>query len=185
MGPQALRVPFDTVAAMPGKWPLAFPLGVVLLFLLTTVGVALIVTDAGRYIPSPLPVPVAFDRIASGDGSGVGTKGYRIVESAAEWDRLVAASPGLVQAGAPSRLDPRGRQVLAVFEGQEPSSGYSVRVTSVTKVGTEILVRLRETSPGVGCIVSQSPTQPFDVVSVPKVDGTFVFLTQHSTHTCS
>ncbi len=169
---------------MVRKWPVAVPLGVVLLLLITTVGVVVVITDIGRYIPSPLPLPVSFERVASGDHSGVASEGYRLVRSATEWDEFVASYPGVLPDGAPAHIDPGGRLILVVFQGEEPSAGHSIRVTSITRAGTEILVRLRETAPGAGCDPTPGPTQPFDVILMPRVEGDLVLLTQRAVEPC-
>jgi hypothetical protein len=65
--------------------------------------------------------------------------------------------------------------VLAVFSGQKRSGGYSVKITKVTQLGSELIVSYQETVPPANNLVSQSLTSPSHLVKVrlSKLNGDF------------
>lgn len=64
-----------------------------------------------------------------------------------------------------------GRVMVAVFQGQQTTGGYSVRVTGIERRGDQLLVRATFTSPGPGAIVTQVLTSPAHVVSIAAADA--------------
>lgn len=61
--------------------------------------------------------------------------------------------------------------VMGVFAGQKPSGGYSVAVASVTDAGNTRTVAITLTSPGEGCMVTESLTNPYQIIAVPLSDA--------------
>lgn len=59
-----------------------------------------------------------------------------------------------------------GRVMIAVFQGQQSTGGYSVHITAVERSGDELVVRARFTRPAPGAIVTQVLTAPAHVVSI-------------------
>jgi hypothetical protein len=59
-------------------------------------------------------------------------------------------------------------EVLAVFDGSHSTQGYSIQVTSVTDANGERMVVVTHSKPADGCTPSVSPTNPFELVQVPK-----------------
>jgi hypothetical protein len=56
--------------------------------------------------------------------------------------------------------------VIGVAGGQRSTGGYSIAVEQVVRAGTSATVRVVETTPGPGCMMTQALTQPVDVVVV-------------------
>jgi hypothetical protein len=122
------------------------------------------VGSGGSVSPSPTTRSVAFVEVAATsqarDDSGpdlvVGT-------TDAARARIAALVPG---ASVPS-----GRVMVAAFQGQRTTGGYSVKITSVERRGDQLLVRATFTSPGPGGIVTQVLTSPAHVVSIAAADA--------------
>lgn len=69
-------------------------------------------------------------------------------------------------------VDFEAHDVLAVFEGERPSSGYDITVVAVENApdGTLKVTVLHE-EPGNTCMTSSVITSPFELVVVPKSDS--------------
>jgi hypothetical protein len=66
---------------------------------------------------------------------------------------------------------PEGRIAIAVFQGEQRTGGYSVRVDKVTRrTATTLEVRAVFTAPAADAIVTQVLTSPAHIVSVASAD---------------
>lgn len=63
-----------------------------------------------------------------------------------------------------------GATLLAVFEGQERTGGFSIEVTSIARDGDRLVVRARFVEPPPAAIVTEVITSPAHVVAVASVD---------------
>jgi len=63
------------------------------------------------------------------------------------------------------------RVMVAVFQGQQSTGGYSVHITAVERRGDQLVVRAAFASPGPGAIVTQVLTAPAHVVSIAAADA--------------
>jgi hypothetical protein len=64
--------------------------------------------------------------------------------------------------------------VIAVVLGSRPTGGYSIRIVEVLPPGAPgapIIVRVEESSPPPGVIVTQAFTSAFHFVTIPRWDG--------------
>lgn len=73
------------------------------------------------------------------------------------------------QTGPRPSIDFEHEGVIAVFMGQQPTGGHSIRVDRVMHGDDELMVEVVLQSPGEGCITTQALTQPYQMVSVPQV----------------
>jgi PrcB C-terminal len=64
-------------------------------------------------------------------------------------------------------VDLATRQLLLVSPGPRSSTGYAVRILSVTERGSEITVNVRERSPTLADHVQARVTHPFRLLSLP------------------
>jgi hypothetical protein len=71
----------------------------------------------------------------------------------------------------PNATAPSGRVLVAVFQGQQNTGGYSVRITAIERSGDQLTVRATFGVPGPGAIVTQVLTSPAHVVSISSVDA--------------
>jgi hypothetical protein len=66
------------------------------------------------------------------------------------------------------------RVLVAVFQGQQSTGGYSVHITAIERSGDQLVVRATFGVPGPGAIVTQVLTSPAHVVSIAAADATGV-----------
>ena len=74
----------------------------------------------------------------------------------------------------PNATTPSGRVLVAVFQGQQNSGGYSVQITAIERNGDQLVVRATFVVPGPGSMVTQVLTSPAHVVSIAAADATGV-----------
>lgn len=65
---------------------------------------------------------------------------------------------------------------VAVFLGERLTGGFQLRVTNVTETDGVLTVEGVETIPNLRCAVTQSLTQPFDIISVPRQGGSVLLV---------
>jgi PrcB C-terminal len=75
---------------------------------------------------------------------------------------------------AQAPVDFSRRQLLLVSTGPRSSTGYAVRILSVTERGNEIMVKVRERSPTLTEHVQARVTHPFRLLSLPAGKDVFV-----------
>ena len=82
-----------------------------------------------------------------------------------------AAKTELAALATTDKPVPEGRIAFAVFQGQQRTGGYSVRVDKVTRrTATTLEVRAVFTAPGPDALVIQVLTSPVHIVSVASAD---------------
>ncbi|HEX8852368.1 MAG TPA: DUF885 family protein, partial [Pyrinomonadaceae bacterium] len=130
--------------------------------------------DTGAATPTRAPVstpveearPVEFSVLATGTTSGYeGGRAVELVTSESEWRRVW----GIIGAGRPAPdVSFNTRAVVVVFQGQQPTGGYSVEVTGIRRDGTVLAVSINERRPASEDITTQVITSPFVAVSIPR-----------------
>ncbi len=75
------------------------------------------------------------------------------------------------------------RTVLSV-DRWEPTAGYAVNITQVTKTGSSIEVNVVVTEPGPSCAVAEVISDPSHIADIPRVAGHVLFTFQTSFHNC-
>lgn len=69
---------------------------------------------------------------------------------------------------APPRIDFRTREAILITTGPRSSTGYSLRVESVTAKGGSIDVLVRERTPRIGERVAPRLTYPLLLITLPR-----------------
>jgi len=82
------------------------------------------------------------------------------------------ASRATIERLVPSATVSAGRVMVAVFQGEQRTGGYAIRVSAIERRGDQILVRATFSAPGPGAIVTQALTSPAHVVSIAAADAT-------------
>ena len=100
------------------------------------------------------------------DATGTARKNYRI-SNAEQLEEVWSMAHGQTVDALP-QVDFDTEEVLAVFDGQHPSGGYSVAVSGVSDEGGKRKIVITHKSPGPGCVTTQAITYPFQIVLVPK-----------------
>jgi hypothetical protein len=93
---------------------------------------------------------------------------YAVTDSAA-WNRLWGS---LVYEGGPPapEVDFSRHSVIAVFQGDQRSSGFDITITKIVKRDGRVLVHVKEVIPEDACKVLMVITQPFHIVLTKKID---------------
>jgi hypothetical protein len=92
--------------------------------------------------------------------------GTEVVQSAEAWATLWSAHNG--SSDEQPEVDFSRQSVLAVFAGEKPTGGYSIRITGVQQQGRSLVVSYSETSPGPDAMVTQVITAPAHLVRIDK-----------------
>jgi hypothetical protein len=74
----------------------------------------------------------------------------------------------------PNTTTPSGRVLVAVFQGQQNTGGYSIAITAIERNGDQLVVRATFGVPDPGAMVTQVLTSPAHVVSIAAADATGV-----------
>lgn len=120
-----------------------------------------------------LAVNMPMTTVARGSASGQQTARQVVVRTAAEWEALWKThAPGQ----RPPAVDFSGRMVLGVFLGSQPSAGIDVEIVEVRPEGEGVVVEYVRRAPSPGMMAAQILTEPFHLVSVPKLEGPVRFV---------
>ena len=117
--------------------------------------------------PSPFTRSVTFAEVAATSQAGDDSGEMLIV---ATTDAARAMIAGLV----PNAIAPPGRVLVAVFQGQQNTGGYSVQITAIERNGDQLVVRATFGVPASDAMVTQVLTSPAHIVSIASADATGV-----------
>ena len=95
-----------------------------------------------------------------------GARKVELITDEADW-RRVWALLGTTDRPAPE-VNFATRAVLVVFQGRQPTGGYSIEVAEIRRVGTVLAVKVNKRGPAFGDVTTQVITSPFVAVSVPR-----------------
>ena len=127
------------------------------------------------------PSASSFTTLVQGTNGGAQVETESVVidnatDFAALWDELTTED-------LPS-VDFTTDMVIAVIMGNQSSGGYSVAITAVDEADGVLTVSVTETSPGPGCMVTDSITNPYHVVSVAKTTAPVSFAVSEEAVSC-
>lgn len=128
-----------------------------------------------------------FDRRYSAVGFDViscsGTSGYSFknkeeiisVESQVALNGLVAAAvrDSTIK---PRAIDFHAKQVIGIFAGTKPSSGYAIAIRGIAQDESSITIRYDAIEPARGCEVDMSLTYPYCIFAMNKTDREVKFV---------
>lgn len=99
----------------------------------------------------------------------------RVIETSAEWRRFWSEHE--TTGATPPAVDFSREQVLAVFAGDCPSEGHSLRIRAVLeRHDGSREVRYERARPGPGDSPRAVPTRPFHLIRAPRSSGPVAFL---------
>jgi hypothetical protein len=125
------------------------------------------VQSGGAVSPSPSARPVTFVEVAA-TAQARNDSGPALIVGTTDASRAKIAQ--LV----PNATAPSGRLLVAVFQGQQSTGGFSIQITAIERRGDQLVVRATFGVPGPGGIVTQVLTSPAHVVSISAADATGV-----------
>ncbi|HKP88090.1 MAG TPA: protease complex subunit PrcB family protein [Blastocatellia bacterium] len=112
-----------------------------------------------------------FETIAKSFACGHAGKTNYVVTTREEWEKVWSAAHANAYPIPPApEVDFAGRSIIAVFQGDQPSSGYDISVTKLVRSGKKLKVHVREVSPDLPCKVLLVITQPFQIILTEKID---------------
>ena len=88
------------------------------------------------------------------------------VYDATEFARLWKMANGTDGKAVPA-VDFSKEYVIGVFEGEQPTGGYGIRVTSLTDADDTRTVAIERAAPAPGCLTTQALTSPYQLILVP------------------
>jgi hypothetical protein len=147
---------------------LALTLSLGMAVLVALLSLLLCTPDSVRGVePSGGGSPVPFVSIGQGSVSGIVDPQEVVIQSAEEWRELW--STHAPSAPAPPPVDFARELVVGIFAGQRPTSGYQVQVVRVERGETMISVVYQVTGPPADAMVAQVLTQPFLLITLPRL----------------
>lgn len=127
------------------------------------------------------------DTVLSDYYSDIGERTRRLIDSSSEWEAFwAAAHEGRTPTPETPSIDFDRNVVVAAAMGGRPTGGYTIGIEEVARSGDTLYARVRETSPGDGCTLTQAITHPLQAVRVPASDvSVLITVERTSTHDCS
>jgi PrcB C-terminal len=115
--------------------------------------------------------PVEFETLAKFFMSGHTEKKNYVITSKGDWESLwdKVVSRSHPRPAAPE-VDFSKHSLIAVFQGNQPSSGYSISVYRLVKSGKKLKIYVREVLPADECVVMLVITQPFEIILTDKIE---------------
>lgn len=77
------------------------------------------------------------------------------------------------------------QEVVAVFDGTHSTGGYSIGVSAISDQGGTRTVSVTHSAPGTDCMVTESVTSPYELITMPKTTFAFRHEDADATSTCS
>jgi PrcB C-terminal len=115
--------------------------------------------------PSPSTRSVVFTEVAA-TSQARGDSGEMLIVGTTD------ASRATISQLVPNATAPSGRVLVAAFQGQRNTGGYSIAITAIERNGDQLVVRATFVVPDPGAMVTQALTSPAHVVSIAAADVT-------------
>ncbi len=104
--------------------------------------------------------------------------GTYVFNNRQQWEEFLTRHSWLSQIEKPrTRFNFRDFTLVAVFLGQKPNPGYSVRIAGAKEQGGETVVEVVEYLPSPGMMYAQVIVYPYDAALIPKAAGQVRFET--------
>ena len=122
------------------------------------------------------PAEHPFQAILAAAHTGLAERRREVIRDPASWARLWSEiHAGLTPAPPLPPVDFAQHMLIAVALGTRPSGGFGVKVENVTTRGGRLEIAVVEACPAAGAMVTQSLTQPVEVVRAPRLAQTPTF----------
>lgn len=125
---------------------------------------------------------IDFSTLKEGYQNEIKTKQERVITTSEEWaDLWTEMFPTEMIASA---IDFEEKMIIAVFQGEKNTGGYSIEITEIIEKDNSLKVYIKETVPGENCILTQALTSPYHIVELDKTDKEIKFMRTQSTTEC-
>jgi hypothetical protein len=137
-----------------------------------------ICSDGRHTYSGPRPTPaasvapadsVAFDLLVDGDSRSQYPKQQEHITTEAGWEAYWGRIHAAVSPPPLLPVDFRTQDVVALSEGVQTTSGYSLRITSIDRSAAGSSVRVTEMVPTISCPVTQTQTNRYYIVRTEKL----------------
>ncbi len=125
---------------------------------------------------------ISFETIRTGIYSNQYEKKNHVIDNLVEWETFwwnMDTTQSLPDINFSKNL------VLAVFQGERSSGGYSISVNKIIETESALEVFLKEVSPGQRCGVTMALTQPYTIAIVEQTGKDVHFTTEQEITDCS
>jgi len=137
------------------------------------------------------PIALPFKTLAQQSQCEHSQRKDYVIRTQADWEKLYQKIYG-VQLNAKAarsdsallKIDFAKQMIIAVFQGQKPSGGYSIEIAKLVRDGKRLEVVIEEKAPGKNCFTTQVLTHPFHVIVTEKSDRKVVFTRRQITVDC-
>jgi len=126
----------------------------------------------------PERLPAGFVVLDAGYYTGIGEPRQEVIDNNGDFSALWNEHCGWQGPSCGENLpavDFEQFSVVAVFLGERLSGGYTIRVDSLLPGIQETVAKIVETRPGPHCVVTLAITRPYQIVRIPKPEGSVVF----------
>ena len=148
------------------------------------VGIGVFMFSSGRGNPSntsSAAAVVSFTEIAKGSQSAVERRVNYLITSSSQFGELWKM---ITATGTPPTIDFKTHSVIAVFAGQKPTVGYAIAVAKIEDASAR-MVSITLAKPSDGCMLAQSITTPYQLISVPATSLSLAHEDVSVTTTCA
>lgn len=127
---------------------------------------------------------VKFDTLGKAQTSEHGEKENYVVNSQEEWRQLWDKITGPTARAMPVPVNFDKETVVAVFQGQKGSAGYTIEVTKILQANGTLEVFITGTSPGKNCLTAAVITAPYHIIKVEKFTREVKFTQEQKVTDC-
>ena len=126
----------------------------------------------GKQVSKGAATPISWEKIETGNYSGMETESYQLIQDAKSWSVLwEQLTSNRYPAPAVPKVDFTSRSVIACMMGMRPNGGFSISIKSLAKQEGTLLLEVVHMGPGAGCFMTDALTQPYYLASVPRTSG--------------
>lgn len=123
---------------------------------------------------------VDFTTIAKGTYSGYEKASQKVIDNQEQWQDLWQQHTSDTEPPPPVPQENFSRyMIVAVFAGEQPSSGYLVEIISVEKTDDEsFVITVEYDQPEPGDLVQDVITYPYHIVRIPQINANKIVFEQ-------
>lgn len=111
------------------------------------------------------------ETIDQGYYSGYSEKKFLVIKTPEEWRKVWNIHAGIkLPVPEPPEIDFNRQMIVAVFAGEYSTGGYAIKIDSIEKTETKILVNIAESKPKRDTITTQALTQPYQITQIETTD---------------
>ncbi|MCF6191758.1 MAG: protease complex subunit PrcB family protein [Candidatus Hydrothermae bacterium] len=137
----------------------------------------------GMMMLNPAPRTIPFEVVAEGKTSGFTQKTFEVIRDETSWKAVFERLQERVMPKQPvPEQDFQQFTLILVAAGQGSVMNRSIRVTRVFEQNHVLYVDVEICEPRAGAITLPAFSQPYQVIRIPRWEGTVEFLEQRCEH---